>query len=412
MLFLRLRTLATGRTGARPLVAETIAALLDAGVTPLVPEHGSLGASGDLAPLAHCALTLIGEGEVLDGNDRLRPAAEALAEAGIEHVTLTAKEGLALVNGTDGILGMLVLALEDLERCRSSPMSPRRCRSRRSSAPTAPSPPTCSRSGRTLARLRAPPTSAASSRDRRSWRATAPATRAFRTPTHSAARPRCTAPPVTPSTTPGRVAGIELGSAIDNPVVMADGRVESCGNFHGAPLGYACDFLAVAVADVGAMSERRTDRLLDATRSHGLAPFLAADPGIDSGLMLAQYTQAAMVAENRRLAVPASADTLPTSAMQEDHVSMAWGAARKLRTAVANLRRILAVELVAAARGLDLRAPLEPAAGTGAALAALRRQVPGPGPDRQLAPELSAAEALCAGGELLAEVERAVGPLG
>ena len=209
----------------------------------------------------------------------------------------------------------------------------------------------------------------------------------------------------------GRVAGIELGSAIDNPVVLPDGRVESCGNFHGAPLGYACDFLAIAVADVGAMSERRTDRLLDATRSHGLPPFLAADPGIDSGLMLAQYTQAAMVAENRRLAVPASADTLPTSAMQEDHVSMAWGAARKLRTAIANLRRILAVELVAAARGLDLRAPLEPAAGTGAALAALRRRVPGPGPDRHLAPELAAAEELCAGGELLAEVERAVGPL-
>src|SRR5262249_18634650 len=163
------------------------------------------------------------------------------------------------------------------------------------------------------------------------------------------------------------------------PVVLPDGRVESCGNFHGAPLGYACDFLAIAAADVGAMSERRTDRLLDATRSHGLRPFLAADPGIDSGLMLAQYTQAAIVAENRRLAVPASVDTLPTSAMQEDHVSLAWGAARKLRIAVANLRRIVAVELVAAARGLDLRAPLQPAAGTDAALAALRRRVPGPG---------------------------------
>jgi histidine ammonia-lyase len=208
-----------------------------------------------------------------------------------------------------------------------------------------------------------------------------------------------------------RVAAVELVSAIDNPVVLPDGRVESCGNFHGAPLGYVCDFLAVAAADVGAMSERRTDRLLDAARSHGLPPFLAADPGIDSGLMLAQYTQAAMVAETRRLAVPASADTLPTSAMQEDHVSLGWGAARKLRAVVANLRRIVAVELVAAARGLDLRAPLEPAVGTGAALAALRRAVPGPGPDRHLAPELAAAEELCAGGELLAEVERAVGPL-
>jgi histidine ammonia-lyase len=208
-----------------------------------------------------------------------------------------------------------------------------------------------------------------------------------------------------------RVAEIELVSAIDNPVVLPDGRVESCGNFHGAPLGYACDFLAVAAADVGAMCERRTDRLLDRMRSHGLPAFLAADPGIDSGLMLAQYTQAALVAENRRLAVPASADTLPTSAMQEDHVSLAWSAARKLRLAIANLRRIVAVELVAAARGLDLRAPLEPAAGTGAALAALRRRVPGPGPDRHVAPELAAAEELCASGDVLAQVEHAVGAL-
>jgi histidine ammonia-lyase len=194
-------------------------------------------------------------------------------------------------------------------------------------------------------------------------------------------------------------------------MVLPDGRVESCGNFHGAPLGYACDFLAIAVADAGSMSERRTDRLLDATRSYGLPPFLAAEPGVDSGLMLAQYTQAAMVAENRRLATPASVDSLPTSAMQEDHVSMAWGAARKLRAAVRNLRRIVAVELVCAGRGLDLRRPLVPAAGTGAALAALRRTVPGPGPDRRLAPELAAAEELVGSGELLRAVEAVVGPL-
>jgi histidine ammonia-lyase len=200
------------------------------------------------------------------------------------------------------------------------------------------------------------------------------------------------------------VAGRELAATIDNPVVLPDGRVESNGNFHGAPVGYACDFLAVALADLGAMSERRTDRMLDQARSHGLPPFLADDPGVDSGLMIAQYTQAGMVAENRRLATPASADTVPTSAMQEDHVSMGWGAARKLRTSVANLRRILAVELVVAGRALDLRAPLLPAAGTGAALAALRAVVPGVGPDRWLAPELAAAETLLADGALLAAV--------
>src|SRR5207253_3564866 len=177
-----------------------------------------------------------------------------------------------------------------------------------------------------------------------------------------------------------RVAEAELASAIDNPMILPDGRVESCGNFHGAPVGFACDFLAIAAAELGAIAERRTDRLLDQTRSQGLPPFLAQDAGVNSGLMLAHYAQAAMVAENRRLAAPASVDSLPTSAMQEDHVSMGWGAARKLRRSIANLARILAVELACGCRGLDLRAPLQPAAGTKAVRDALREDVEGPGP--------------------------------
>jgi histidine ammonia-lyase len=193
--------------------------------------------------------------------------------------------------------------------------------------------------------------------------------------------------------------------------VLPDGRVESCGNFHGAPVGLACDYLAVGAAEVGAIAERRTDRLLDPTRSHGLPAFLAAEPGVDSGMMIAQYTQAAMVAENRRLAAPASVDSLPTSAMQEDHVSMGWGAARKLRLVVANLSRVVAVELSCAARALDLRAPLTPAPGTGAALAVLRSRVRGPGPDRYLAPELAAVESLVGAGSVIEAVEEAVGPL-
>jgi histidine ammonia-lyase len=191
-----------------------------------------------------------------------------------------------------------------------------------------------------------------------------------------------------------RVVDVELASAIDNPMVLADGRVESCGNFHGAPLGFAADFLAIALAEIGAISERRMDRMLDRTRSHGLPPFLADEVGVDSGLMIGHYTAAAMASENKRLAAPASVDSLPTSGMQEDHVSMAWLAARKLRKVVDNVRRILAVEYVCAARAIELRAPLDPGPATGAALAALRAVVPGTGPDRYLSPELAAAEHL------------------
>jgi histidine ammonia-lyase len=207
------------------------------------------------------------------------------------------------------------------------------------------------------------------------------------------------------------VADIELRSAIDNPTVMPDGRVESCGHFHGAPIGLQCDCVAIGAAEVGAIAERRTDRLLDANRSHGLPPFLVEDAGVNSGLMLVQYTQAAMVAENRRLAAPATVDSIPTSAMQEDHVSMGWAAARKLRRVVANLGRILACELVCAARGLDLRAPLRPAAATAAAVATLRDAgVPGHGPDRWQAPELAAAEQVVTSGAHLDAVEPVTGP--
>jgi histidine ammonia-lyase len=194
-------------------------------------------------------------------------------------------------------------------------------------------------------------------------------------------------------------------------MILPDGRVESCGNFHGAPLGFACDFLAIAAAEVGAIAERRTDRLLDANRSQGLPPFLAEDAGVNSGVMIAHYTQAAMVAENRRLAAPASVDSLPTSAMQEDHVSMGWGAARKLRVIVANLTRIVAVELLCASRGLELRSPLRPAVGTEAARALVSSMAGSPGPDRWLAPELAAVERLVRSGEAVAAAEAASGPL-
>jgi histidine ammonia-lyase len=411
MMVLRARTLAMGYSGARPEVAETFVDMLNAGITPVVPEHGSLGASGDLAPLAHCALAAIGEGDVTDSSGQSAPAADALAAAGIEPLTLTAKEGLALINGTDGILGMLLLAIHDLRGLLKA-----------ADVAAAMSVEALLGTDRAFAEdliaLRPQPgqmASAANLRRLLSGSAIVASHRYDDPRVQDAYSLRC-APQVLGAARDSLAyaqgaAAAELESAIDNPMILPDGRVESCGNFHGAPLGMACDLLAIATAEVGAIAERRTDRLLDAKRSEGLPPFLAEDPGVNSGLMIAHYTQAAMVAENRRLAAPASVDSLPTSAMQEDHVSMGWGAARKLRLSVANLARIVAVELGCAARALDLRGPLEPAAGTGAALALLRVHAPGPGPDRFLAPELAAVEELVARGAVTTAVESAIGEL-
>ncbi len=421
MMVLRARTLAMGWSGTRPVVAQTIAELLNAGITPIVPEYGSLGASGDLAPLAHCALALIGEGEVdvgvgvgvdVGGVPATRtPAADALADAQITPLELSAKEGLALINGTDGMLGMLVLACADLSHLLrvadiTAAMSVEALLGTdRAFAPD-------------LVALRPQPGQAASAENLFALLAGSEIVASHRhgdPRVQDAYSLRC-APQVNGAardtlTHARTTAEHELRAAIDNPMVLSDGRVESCGNFHGAPVAFACDFLAVAIAAVGSIAERRTDRLLDASRSQGLPAFLAEDAGVNSGLMLSHYAQAALVAESRRLATPASVDSIPTSAMQEDHVSMGWGAARKLRTAVDNLRRILAVELVTAARGLDLRAPLTPGPGTAAALAVTRERVAGPGPDRFLAPELAAAEQLIMSGALLDAVHAQIGEL-
>ncbi|MFI6046823.1 histidine ammonia-lyase [Nocardia sp. NPDC051321] len=404
---LRLRTLATGHTGIRPETAATLAALINADITPIVHEYGSLGCSGDLAPLAAVALALMGEGEVTDASGTVTDAATALRANGITPVVLAEKEGLALTNGTDGMLGMLVLALADLhmlldvaditaamsveallatDRVFAADLQALR-----------PHPGQASSAARISAAL-AGSEIVASHRGPDCNRVQDAYSLRCAPQVHGAARDTVTHAEL--------VAGRELASAIDNPVVLADGRLESNGNFHGAPVAYVLDFLAIPVADVASMAERRTDRMLDVARSHGLPAFLAADPGVDSGHMIAQYTQAAVVSELKRLAVPASVDSIPSSAMQEDHVSMGWSAARKLRTAVAGLTTVLAVEYLTAARALDFRAPLRPAPVTGAALALLRTKVEGPGTDRHLAPEIAAAEALIRSGEFT----RAVAP--
>jgi histidine ammonia-lyase len=412
LMLLRLSTLATGHTGAREETVAAYAALLNAGITPLVYEYGSLGCSGDLAPLAHCALVIMGEGVVRDAAGQVLPAAQALAAAGIEPVQLREKEGLALINGTDGMLGMLLLAINDLRRLLkvadvTAAMSVEGLMG--TDAPFAPD----------LQELRPHPGQAAAAANMMALLAGSPIMASHRGPectrVQDAYSLRC-APQVAGAARDtmdhaALVASRELASAIDNPVITDDGRVESNGNFHGAPLGYVLDFLAIVVADVASMSERRTDRFLDVSRNHGLSAFLADDPGVDSGHMIAQYTQAAIVSELKRLAAPASVDSIPSSAMQEDHVSMGWSAARKLRRAVDGLTRVLAIELLTAARGLEQRAPLAPAPATAAVVTALRGTVGGPGPDRFLAPEIEAAVEFVADGGAVRAAESITGPL-
>ncbi|HDH26411.1 MAG TPA: histidine ammonia-lyase, partial [Actinobacteria bacterium] len=326
-------------------------------------------------------------------------------------VELGAKDGLALINGTDGILGMLVMAIVDIDRLLKTAEVAAAMTVEGLLGTTRPF-------ASDLQALRPQVGQADSAANLMTLLAESPIVASHRHDdprVQDAYSVRCTPQVIGAArdtlafarTTAER----ELISAIDNPVVLEDGRIESCGNFHGAPLAYACDFLAIALADVSALVERRVDRMLDAVRSEGLPAFLAPDPGVNSGMMIAHYTAAAIVAVNRRLAVPASADTLPTSASQEDHVSMGWSAARKLRIVVHNLARVIAVELVAASHAIDFRRPIKPAAATSAVVGLIRAHVDEAGADRFLGPDLTAVEELVLSGAVLAAAESITGPL-
>ena len=409
LMFLRLRTMASGRTGVRVALAQSYINFLNHGITPVVPEFGSLGCSGDLAPLSHCALALMGEGKVHDANGVEMPTMLALDAAGIKPIELEAKEGLALINGTDGMLGMLIMACADLEQlCAVADITTAmsiegllgtdRVFAPDLHAPLRPQVGQAISAANIFAMLKGSGI-VASHRENDSR-------------VQDAYSLRC-APQVAGAVRDtisyaSTIAERELASAIDNPVVLPDGRVESNGNFHGAPVAYVLDFLAIAATDLGSIAERRTDRALDQHRSAGLPPFLAHDPGVDSGLMIAQYTQAGLVSENKRLATPASVDSIPSSAMQEDHVSMGWSAARKLRKVVENLARILAIELVTAARAIELREGLSPSPATGRVVKELRKVVPGVGPDRFLSPELEAATTLVNSGSIVSAAREVV----
>jgi histidine ammonia-lyase len=411
MLLLRAHVLALGHSGVRAEVVERMVEMLNRDLVPVVPEQGSLGASGDLAPLANLALPLVGRGELLvDGEPK--PAAEVMRSAGLEPLELKAKEGLALVNGTQGMLAIGILAVSRAERLV-----------RTADVTAAMSVEAALGSDRVfdgrLTVLRPHPGVVASASNLRRLLEGSAIVASHRDSTHlvqDAYSLRCS-PQVNGATREvlGFVRGVlevEANAVSDNPIVLPDDdEVLSGGNFHGQPVAVALDALAAALVPLASIAERRLYRLLDPTRNNGLPAFLVADSGLNSGFMLVQYTAASLVSECKTLAHPASVDSIGSSAGQEDHVSMGMTAARHAREVVSNAEVVIALEALVAAQALDLRAPLEPAAATGAARDAIRARVSFLDADRELGSDIAAVTDLVRDGTLLESAERPLSPL-
>jgi histidine ammonia-lyase len=401
MLVLRANAIAKGFSGVRPLVAETLIAMLNRGVHPVIPSQGSVGASGDLAPLAHLAQVAIGEGEAVYQGRGLG-GGEAMHAAGIAPLTLGAKEGLALLNGTQGMLALLALAVREaeiavdtadvtaalsLDALRGSPAAfDARIANVRPHAGQA-------LTARNIERLNR------GSEIRESHRSPAkdprvqdPYSLRCAPQVHGAVRDALTQIRATIS--------IELNSATDNPLVFADsGEVISGGNFHGQPLAMAADQMAIALATLAGISERRVEQMTNPQTSQ-LPAFLVAEAGLNSGFMILQVTAAALASEMKALAAPHSVDSIPTSANQEDYVSMGMSAARRLAPMLANLRNILAIEALGACQGIDLLAPLEPGPETRKAYEVVRARSNKVDADRSLAPDIEAVAGAIDAGKL------------
>jgi histidine ammonia-lyase len=409
MMLLRARTLAAGWSGVRPALVHRVAELLNRGITPAVPSRGSVGASGDLAQLAHVAMCLIGEGSVL-AEGPPEPAAGALGRAGLEPLDLEAKEGLALINGTDGMASLGVLALHDAKGLLTTADVTAAMTIEAALGTDRPF-------AEEVVELRPHPGQLASAANLRALLDGSEIVASHRESEHAVQDPysmRC-APQVHGAARDAaafvaEVLDRELRSVVDNPVILEDGRVESTGNFHGEPLAYAMDLLAVALTGIASISERRTYWLLGPGQHRGLPPFLSTGAGLGSGYMLAQYTQAALVSECKVLGHPAGLDSIPTSGSQEDHVSMGWLSGLKLRTIVEHVTAVLAIEAICAAQAMDLRDP-RPALGTGAARDAVRDAVPFLDEDRDVSRDVAEAVSLVRDRALASAAERGAGAL-
>ena len=409
-MLLRANALAKGNSGARVVTVELLLELLGRGVLPFVPSRGSVGASGDLAPLAHLALPLVGEGEAWVEGERMS-GADALARVGLEPVELAAKEGLSLVNGTQFMAATLALAL--VRARRLARISDIACAlavealqgSRTSFLPQI----------HELRPLRGQRAAAANLLRLLDGSAIIEAHR-WCDKVQDAYSLRC-APQVHGACrdlvdSAGDTVGVELNAATDNPLVLVDdGELVSNGNFHGQPLAFALDTLAMAVAELASISERRLERLVNPNLSDGLPAFLTTDGGLNSGFMIPQYVAASLVSENKVLCHPASVDSIPTSAGQEDHVSMGNAAGLQAWQVLANSERAVAIELLAGAQAVEFHAPLEPGVGGRAARSAVRELSPRLRDDRPLAGDIEAVAASIRDGSLLAAVEADTGEL-
>ena len=400
MMALKLVSLGRGASGVRWEVVELIEGMLARGVTPLVPAQGSVGASGDLAPLAHMAAVMLGEGEAEVG-ERVLPGGEALAAAGLAPVTLAAKEGLALINGTQFSTAHALAGVFGAWRAAQNALIVSAMSTDAIMGSTAPL-------RAEIHALRGHRGQIEAAEVMRAIMAGSAIRESHREGDTRVQDPDCIRcqPQVTGAAMDllRQVAATletEANAATDNPLVLADAIV-SGGNFHAEPVAFAADIVALAVAEIGAIAQRRVALMVDPTLSYDLPPFLTAEPGLNSGFMIAEVTSAALMSENKQLATPCSTDSTPTSANQEDHVSMAAHGARRLAPMVANLERILGIEALCAAQGIEFRAPLLTSAPLQATLARLRAAVPALGEDRFLAPDLEAAAALVRDGSLLA----------
>jgi histidine ammonia-lyase len=399
-LALKLASLGRGASGVRWEVIALLEAMLAADLLPVIPAQGSVGASGDLAPLAHLACALIGEGAVMRGDTRL-PAAQALADLGLAPVVLGPKEGLALINGTQVSTALALGALYEAQRLAAAAVVTA-CLSTDaimgSDAPLHPE----------IHALRGQPGQIAVADAMRALMAGSAIRESHRTGDSRVQDPYCIrcAPQVQGAALDllaqaARMLAVEANAVTDNPLVIGDSLV-SGGNFHAEPVAFAADLIALALAETGAIAQRRIALMVDPTLSHDLPPFLTPDPGLNSGLMVAEIASAALMSENKHLANPCSTDSTPTSANQEDHVSMATHGARRLHRMVDNLAGILGIEAVAAAQGIGFRAPLATSPALARAVAAIRKAVPPLGPDRMIAPDIAAAAALVRSGALAA----------